>query len=362
MMHIPIQPPATDAHTLHNLVAEVVDCVRSATPGELDFARRVDDDELTVLKSEFFAPRGLLHAWPTLGVEYDAFIDFVVHEAKLAYPLKRPHALAKQLGIPFRRPANYIRARGGSYPSAHAAAVWFAAYSAAGALSPRDRKALYAFARRVAQSRLVAGVHTRQDIEEGRRLARAAVARQNASTGITPDGLRLSDALGESVWFHGSLFGVVGGFGRPSYEQRYDATFFTNSRELAESFAEGSGSELIAVALKPVRLLDADNLFTKLGQGDALTEEGVRFVECLSHSRDAAEVADICDKIRMFDWTVFDRGGSHYNAIIECVRKLGYRGWIEKEHSDYLNTHIISVALLHPEQDATILWKRETED
>jgi hypothetical protein len=360
-MHLDVKPPATDAETLRTLLAEVAARVATATPADMAFARDVDEDELDVLKSEFFDARGLTHLWPDLGRDYDEFLDFILNQAKFAYPLKRPHALAKQLGVPFRRPANYIRARGSSYPSAHAASVWYVTYSVADALGPSARRALYDTAKRIAQSRLTAGVHTRQDIEEGRRLARAAVARKNASTGASDDGAWLTDELGDYLWYHGSREGLgkdATGFVSPgSSGAQYDATFFTNSRELAEGFTIPWDFTLVATCIKNVKLLDPDNLFVDLRGGDlSLTPEGRALFDHIAAVWDEAQVEGLFKSISRFEWGAFDTESRFYGDILDFLRDHGYRGWVEKELPRYGSSPVISVALLYPEEDTAVCW------
>ena len=174
MYNLVIHPPATSHTALKRLVQEVVDTHNSASELDIKFSKRVDEDALSVLKSDFFDARGLTHIWHYPHKEYELFIDFIL-EAKFRYPLKRPYALAKELGIPFHRRKNYIRARGNSYPSAHSASVWFVTYYLADKIPPHLKSELFAFAHKIANSRMVAGVHTRQDLDEGRLLAQKAV-------------------------------------------------------------------------------------------------------------------------------------------------------------------------------------------
>jgi hypothetical protein len=174
MYNLVIHPPATSHTALKRLVQEVVDTHNSASESDIKFSKRVDEDALSVLKSDFFDARGLTHIWHYPHKEYELFIDFIL-EAKFRYPLKRPYALAKELGIPFHRRKNYIRARGNSYPSAHSASVWFVTYYLADKIPPHLKSELFAFAHKIANSRMVAGVHTRQDLDEGRLLAQKAV-------------------------------------------------------------------------------------------------------------------------------------------------------------------------------------------
>jgi hypothetical protein len=182
--------------------------------------------------------------------------------------------------------------------------------------------------------------------------------RKNASTGVSEDGRRLTDQLGEDIWYHGSRYSLAtGAFERPSSAQDYDATFFTNSRDLAESFTEGLGSELLAVRIKPIRLLDPDNLFVQAGTDNSLTAEGVRFVQCLAQDLNESEVTDICKGLSLFKWGVFDPEQPYYHEMLSCIRDLGYRGWVEKELSRFRSTPVISVALLFPEEDVTLLWR-----
>jgi len=175
-MQIPIKLPKTSNTDLKQLVSKTISVSRNATPEQIALAQRVDKDELSVIFEDFIVPRRLKRFWRLPEKHYDRFIEFIVKDAKLQYPIPRPQALAKKFGIPFTPPFKAKYASGTSYPSAHAASIWFVVYYLLPKLSYENQKALLSFARQLTITRLVAGVHTLQDIGEGRRLAKEYVA------------------------------------------------------------------------------------------------------------------------------------------------------------------------------------------
>lgn len=167
-----INPPTHNKQELKKLVLETIHISENATDHELEFAKRVDLDEIKVLYDDFIVPHHLKSLWKIPYSKFDRFMRFISKDAKFQYPTKRPFTLAKEFGIPYKRPFKTTRSKGSSYPSGHAASVWFIAYYLAPKLSDLQKRALFRFVNKICKARLVAGVHTIQDIKESRRLAK----------------------------------------------------------------------------------------------------------------------------------------------------------------------------------------------
>ncbi|MBQ9726283.1 MAG: phosphatase PAP2 family protein [Kiritimatiellae bacterium] len=95
--------------------------------------------------------------------------------AKRTYRRPRPFA---ELGEPPLRPED-VRLGADSYPSGHAATAWAAALVLC-EVRPANAEGLLARAFEAGESRLVCGVHWASDVEAGRLVAGAAVARMHA--------------------------------------------------------------------------------------------------------------------------------------------------------------------------------------
>lgn len=113
--------------------------------------------------------------------------------AKRTYRRPRPFA---ELGEPPLRPED-VRLGADSYPSGHAATAWAAALVLA-EVRPASAAALFARGFEAGESRLVCGVHWASDVEAGRLVAGAAVARMHADPdfrGLLEAALREEAAL-----------------------------------------------------------------------------------------------------------------------------------------------------------------------
>jgi len=165
-------PPVSSLIGLKKLVHETVSLSQNASLSELEFAQRVDHDELQVLYEDFIVPNHLRHLWKIPKRLYSQFMRFIVSDAKFQFPTKRPFTLAKAFKIPFTRPFKTSRSKGSSYPSGHAASIWFVAYYLAPKLTISQKRTLFRLANKMCRSRMIAGVHTTQDIKEAKRLAK----------------------------------------------------------------------------------------------------------------------------------------------------------------------------------------------
>ena len=158
------------------------------------------------------------------------------------------------------------------------------------------------------------------------------------------------------LWFHGSRERErVDKFEPTSNVDDYDATFFTASEGFAMAFAEeaedyDAHGYVYAVQVKDVPIFDVDDIFEDMDNPKSkLTPEGVRFRQALyEHTEDADEALR---GLRTAQWGSFHTyDNEFYNEILNTMKELGYRGWLEYEK------HALNLALLYPEEDAEIKW------
>ncbi|MGH6894010.1 MAG: acid phosphatase [Dongiaceae bacterium] len=103
--------------------------------------------------------------------------------AKKRFARPRPfqrHQFARACGEATPRTPEINPTTGSSYPSSHAAQAWAAALILV-AVAPERRDAVFARAIEYGESRIVCGYHFPSDLEAGRLLATAVVARLHAS-------------------------------------------------------------------------------------------------------------------------------------------------------------------------------------
>ena len=174
-MQISIRPPKTSSIELKKLVSKTISMSNRATPEQIDLAQRVDKDELAVIYEDFIVPRKLKHLWKIPEKHYDRFMEFIINDAKMQYKIPRPKILAKKFGMHFTPHFKAKHASGTSYPSGHSASIWFVVYFLLPYLSYKDKNDLLSFARELTLTRLIAGMHTLQDVWESRRLAKEYV-------------------------------------------------------------------------------------------------------------------------------------------------------------------------------------------
>jgi ribosomal protein S18 acetylase RimI-like enzyme len=164
-----------------------------------------------------------------------------------------------------------------------------------------------------------------------------------------------------NLWFHGSEDPYETlprtQFSSPGTVGDYDATFFTPSQAFAESFAERylvdgekRGGFVYACRVKDVKIFDVDNIFENMEDPNtSLTEEGARFLARLSQHSDEANT--VMRSLRTGDWGAFHIYDSvDYDAVINTMKDLGYRGWVEFEN------RLANLALMYPEDDVEIMW------
>jgi GNAT superfamily N-acetyltransferase len=170
-----------------------------------------------------------------------------------------------------------------------------------------------------------------------------------------------------SLWFHGSDNPFEDQprtqFSPPRTANEYDATFFTPSQGFAESFAERNlehggerGGFVYACRVYDVKIFDVDDIFENMEDPNTpLTEEGVRFLTRLSHY--SLEADTVLRSLRTGSWEAFHIYDSvDYDAVINTMEDLGYRGWVEFEIS------LASLALMYPEDDVEIVWSYRVGD
>lgn len=180
-----IPPSECDA----DMILQTLAVMGTANREDIEFARVVD----THLVAPFadFVERADL---PTLSwgqaravhAYVDEFLESVLVPAKILFDVERPFIVAERLGIPFPRPIQSRTALGPSYPSGHAGGAVAMAHGLAWVhrahITDEQRSELFNIANRIAMSRVHIGVHTLQDITEGRRLAHAAAELNQPTT------------------------------------------------------------------------------------------------------------------------------------------------------------------------------------
>ena len=175
---------------------------------------------------------------------------------------------------------------------------------------------------------------------------------------------------GADKWYHGSAFeyGAIRSEGPlmefiPDASPRYEATFFTASRQFARTYAESGiprGYDfgvMYTVKIKDVPLFDVDDIFVDVNMPNSpLTHEGeVFWNEMLKHLPRKSifrrhKMGEIMGSLQSGSYTVFDPAHKLvYTSFMKALRKLGYRGWVEREAG------VLNIALLYPHEDAVIL-------
>lgn len=106
--------------------------------------------------------------------------DFILKE-KYRWNIPRPYQVSEILGIPFSERYKTDSSNSPSYPSGHS----FQSHIIAEYLSsiyPEGRKYFKNLANMISNSRVLAGVHFKEDIEEGKRLAEVIASNKGIKT------------------------------------------------------------------------------------------------------------------------------------------------------------------------------------
>lgn len=173
-----------------DIVYATLAVMRTATEEDIEFARDVDTHMLAPF-GDYILQAGLPRLPPQISRKMyshiDALLDVVLMPAKEEFGIPRPFVAAEMLDIPFPRPFISRSASSQSYPSGHAGGATSAAivlgWILGNYLTDEQRAELFNIANRIAMSRVHIGVHSLQDISEGKRLAHA-FAEMNPPTWI----------------------------------------------------------------------------------------------------------------------------------------------------------------------------------
>ena len=179
MLVLESTPPRRGQHFID--IVEFAKCVMSAASEEdIAFAEATDFDSAGPL-IEYVLEHKLVSSeseiWRALrGSKYTEFMRFVM-DLKKTYDVPRPFVLAWAQGerLPFEYDS--LTTGSASYPSGHAAEARFLAhflsneYVGDDEYSDVHRCELFNIANRIAWGRVILGVHSIQDIREGKRLA-----------------------------------------------------------------------------------------------------------------------------------------------------------------------------------------------
>lgn len=172
------------------------------------------------------------------------------------------------------------------------------------------------------------------------------------------------------IWYHGSWFGKLDRLKAYNPRKYYDATYFSSSEKLANEFATGEmawlgtyeevprlkrSGYLHFVEISDVKLLDSDKIFSDKEEL-LLTDEGAIFVQALSDlGVEDQEIEWWLLKLRKGRFHAFTKSDPIFPHLIAVMKKLGYRGWFEREFTkDNFESHI-NIALLYPDEDAKLV-------
>ena len=174
-----MEPQACDA----DMVRRTLAIMSLASDDDIQFARDVDTDVARPFADFIESEELPTLSWKQCRGIYayaDAFVEQLLLPAKYRFNVDRPFVVAERLGLEFPRPFTSSSATCPSYPSGHAGWATMIAHGLTWVLreqlSDAQRSGIFAIANRVALSRVQIGVHTLQDVAEGRRLAHAAAS------------------------------------------------------------------------------------------------------------------------------------------------------------------------------------------
>jgi len=183
---------------------------------------------------------------------------------------------------------------------------------------------------------------------------------------------------GNTLWYHASwsprTSPPIKKFSRKA-SARYDATFFSTSVKFAGMFGREKyiGSEccltIYGVRIGAVKLFDIGSIYETRGRDILLSQEGEVFAERLAYhlKRDKISLSEfeVLESLRSGHWEGFDSreypASLYYASLLSTFVDLGYRGWLEFEEDVDIRgwTRVLNIALLYPDQDATIVKSRQ---
>jgi hypothetical protein len=169
---------ATPVSCNEDMVHQTLAVMQMADAADIEFARDVDTHMLAPF-GDYIDREGLPRLPPQIArkmyAHIDGLLEWVIIPAKESFRIERPFVAAERLGIPFPRPFISKSALDSSYPSGHAGGAMSAAIALAWVLAKhlteQQTADLFDIANRIAMSRVHIGVHSLQDISEGKRLA-----------------------------------------------------------------------------------------------------------------------------------------------------------------------------------------------
>jgi len=173
------EPPNLDPIHLSEVVEFSRSLMELSDNSEFEFALSTDKDLLRPIV-EYLMRYGIATDEDIedaiFSSDHNVFLDAIM-ELKERYGVSRPFVLARRMGRPLPFELNSDTVESESYPSGHAASSRFAAHLLSDVFlrghpdADRHRGEIFMLANRIAWGRVLLGVHSIQDIREGKRLA-----------------------------------------------------------------------------------------------------------------------------------------------------------------------------------------------
>lgn len=165
-------PPRNSSNETRIEIQNIIQRQADATHDEIEFARDMDDIEKVYewFDRETFKLTGVGYGYSTLA-RWAARNDGMVNWLKLIYRRPRPYLVAPRIGLELNSLIGHIDTA--SYPSGHAADSFLVA-TMLGNRHPEHRKAFDGMAWKIADGRMILGVHYPSDLVAGEQLGRLA--------------------------------------------------------------------------------------------------------------------------------------------------------------------------------------------
>lgn len=168
------KPPSNSDKIVSQEIDFIIDMMQNASDEQIKFAQNVHDLDKNYKLWSIFANKILSTNYSpkffaTIANQTDGLINYI----KLKFARPRPYVLAAAYKKPFKTNVDH-RFSTASYPSGHSCE----AYMFAGILGrkyPKKHEILNKFAEKLANSRIIAGVHFPTDILSGKILANQIV-------------------------------------------------------------------------------------------------------------------------------------------------------------------------------------------
>jgi acid phosphatase (class A) len=167
-------PPKNDDPIVLNELQFIIDSMRDATDEQVKFAKNVHALDnfyklWSIFASNLTQKRYDSEFFEQISQQTDGLINYI----KLHFLRPRPYVLAKFLHMPYKMHADK-RFTTGSYPSGHSCEAYLFA-DIVGMNHPEQAPILQKFADKMANSRIIAGVHFPTDILGGKKLAKQII-------------------------------------------------------------------------------------------------------------------------------------------------------------------------------------------